>query len=738
MPYRSVRSLLVAVSAACVVLAPTLPLAAITLSFTKFADPNVVAGLSSKGAIGFTFAGNKFVGSVYSGGQLYSTDLSGGSVAAFGPSGVLNAGIFEHYVASSYGLGGFPSRDIYVGDLHGNENSIVHITNDGTSHDKFVGGMCGSPNSLCGAVRGILFDSIGTFGNNMLVATSLGNIYQITASGAVTLLANVTEDAEGMDIIPPNANFGPFAGQLIVASESSGLLRAISPGGVVTKLNPGNPIYHAEVVSFVPLNLGASGSALEGYYEANYSLTTNTAVFKVAPSQFTSLKGDLIVSGELGVGQPLVTDVHWNGTSFVQTQVGVFPPQPEDGFFLTAAILEASPCLQLQKESVLCATDSVGDYLYSFQVTNLSTTTAYHLLLLNLPPPATATPDDITFPGGLAPGQTSPVETVRIHGAHPGTFPFLFGLFDNNVQQCCAFSHSIELPACNCAQVLSDQVCTAGASGFTYTFTIQDLRVAPPVSYALVTATTPGLVITQSGAPIVPALGYGGTTTQTVGFSGPAATPGATVCFMLSVHDASLAQCCSIDRCATLPLSGGQSPGCIFNAHAPDLDVTLNTGINPASPGAPQPDPNWTVIVPRPAQAAQSILWPDLDWPWAIPGTTWISRQPDAAAVAGVSAIRYRRCFCVGAGAQEATLDLSLWADDRASLLLNGAPIAGPGGHYAAADPLSVHLTSAVGGSGLFKAGVNCLVAVVHESGSTTGLDVFGSIKAAGGACVPP
>ena len=713
---------------------------AVTLSFNKFADPNVVSGLGSKGAIGFTFAGNKFVGSVYSGGQLYSTDLNGQNVAAFGPSGVLNASTFEHYVASSYGLGGFPSRDVYVGDLHGSESSIVHITNDGTSSNKFVGGLCGNANSLCGTVRGILFDSIGTFGNHMLVATSLGNIYEVTASGTVTLLASVNEDAEGMDIIPTNATFGSFAGQLIVASENSGLLRAISPGGVVTVLNPGNPVFHAEVVSFVPLNLGASGNPLEGFYESDYSLTPNTAVLKADASQFSSLKGDLIVSGELGVvpSQPLITDIHWNGTSFVQTQVAIFAPQPEDGFFLTAAILEGAPCLQIQKERVLCATDGSGDYIYSFQVTNLSTTTAYHLLLLDLPPPATATPDDVTFAGGLAPGQTSPVETVRIHGAHAGTFPFLFGLFDQNVQQCCAFAHSIELPACDCAQVLSDQVCTAGAAGFTYTFTIQDLRTAPPVSFALVTATTPGLVITQSGAPLVPPLGFAGTTTQTVGFSGPAATPGATVCFMLSVHDASLAQCCAIDRCATLPRSNGQTPVCVLNTDVSDLDVTLNTGIDPASPGVLQPDPNWTVILPRPAQPAQSVLWPDLDWPWAIPGTNWISRDPNAASLAGDSVIRYRRCFCISAKAKEATLDLSLWADDRASLLLNGAPIAGPGGHYAAEKPLSVHLTGAVGSGRLFTAGNNCLVAVVHEAGNSTGLDLFGSVKAVGGACAPP
>jgi hypothetical protein len=34
--------------------------------------------------------------------------------------------------------------------------------------------------------------------------------------------------------------------------------------------------------------------------------------------------------------------------------------------------------------------------------------------------------------------------------------------------------------------------------------------------------------------------------------------------------------------------------------------------------------------------------------------------------------------------------------------------------------------------------GTNCLVAVVDEVGSTTGLDHFGSIQAVGGACSAP
>jgi hypothetical protein len=323
----------------------TLEAGAITL--TQFASPNDLPALLNLGAIGFTYDGNKFVGSVYTGGQLYSTTLSGGagSVASFGPANVLNSGKFEHYLTSPLGTPGFPNGDIYVGDVQVTgttvQNSIVHITNDGSAYDTFVTLPSGS-----GQVRGILFDSVGTFGNNMLVATNLGNIYEVTSSKVVTLLASLGEDAEGMAVLPNNAGFYP--GNLIVASEISGNLRAIDPNtGMVTIINPNEPIKNAEIVSFVPFNLGVSGSSLEGFYESNFSEATtnnNTAVWFAGASQFSTMLGDLIVTEELGSPHPRILDLKWNGTDFDQIVIDSdFGPQPEDGIFLTSNILAAVP-----------------------------------------------------------------------------------------------------------------------------------------------------------------------------------------------------------------------------------------------------------------------------------------------------------------------------------------------------------------------------------------------------------
>ena len=89
----------------------------------------------------------------------------------------------------------------------------------------------------------------------------------------------------------------------------------------------------AEEIGFVPLNLG-SGGPLEGFYAAAYP---SSGIPKADASQFTGMLGDAIVTDEFGHG---ITDVHWNGTNFVDSPVGTFPAQPEDGIFVTQAIIQ--------------------------------------------------------------------------------------------------------------------------------------------------------------------------------------------------------------------------------------------------------------------------------------------------------------------------------------------------------------------------------------------------------------
>lgn len=304
------------------------------LTLNVFTDPHPPMCC---GTIGFAYIGDGFVGSVQADGTgnvLYRTDTSGGSVSVFAPTVLIPGGSpsSEHFVASSLGLGGFPNRDVYVAAANG----IIHIDHAGTSGTPTITSVDGIPGSnLASPVRGILFDAIGTFGGDMLVTTSGGQIYRVDSTGAATLLASVGEDTEGLDIAPLGT-FGPYAGQLIVASEGSGLLRAITTTGTITVINPSTPIAGAEELTFVPLNLGASGNPVEGFYGSNY--TEN--VVKGAASEFASMLGDIIVTGEF---THFVWNVHWDGSAAVNTNIGSFPNQPEDGIFVTAAIINPCP-----------------------------------------------------------------------------------------------------------------------------------------------------------------------------------------------------------------------------------------------------------------------------------------------------------------------------------------------------------------------------------------------------------
>jgi len=295
-------------------------------------------------AIGWSYAGNKFVGTILGDGikKLYSTDLTGGSVTSFGTyiggaPVVLNPTHFgEHFVSSSLGLGGFPNRDIYVAS----GNNIQHITNAGIADNGLF-----LTNGLQGDVRGITFDAVGTFNNQMIITTDQGYVYKVNSAGVPTQIAYTGEDTEGLDIAPIASTpiWGSLAGSLFVASEGSGMIRAIDPITSAITLVAQTPfgIPSAEQLNFVPMDLGASGNPLEGLYSASYDGNSNNSNVVFAPaSQFAGLQGHIILTGELS------RDIYDLSGINTWATVGTFPNgvypnngQPEDGLFVTTTVL---------------------------------------------------------------------------------------------------------------------------------------------------------------------------------------------------------------------------------------------------------------------------------------------------------------------------------------------------------------------------------------------------------------
>ncbi len=275
------------------------------------------AGVNSNGTIGFAFAGDMFVGTIYNSGlnTLYSTDLNGGNQQVFAP-GVSIPGGFEqeHFIASSAGLGGFPSNDLYVGV----DGGIVHINHGGTTSDMFVTG-------LDGYARNILFDDVGTFGHDMLVSTSSGKLYRVNSAGVATYVTDLGEDVEGMDIAP--LSYAVHPGELFVGAENSGNISAVKPDGTMTLLAN---VPWTEMLSFIPTFGMLPG---EGFYSANF----RPNILYASSGQFAGYIGDILVTSEYGNHE--MTVLHWNGSSFDSTVIGNFPNTPEDGFFLNDSML---------------------------------------------------------------------------------------------------------------------------------------------------------------------------------------------------------------------------------------------------------------------------------------------------------------------------------------------------------------------------------------------------------------
>lgn len=295
------------------------------VSFTTFVQNSDIAAAEggNTSTIAFNYTGTSFVGSVYFGtdnNQLYSTNLSGGGVAQYGQP--IPGFTSEVVVAAGLGLGGFAKGAVYAGN--GGGNQIYYVPSVGAP---VLFGSTGHSENI----RQIFFDPGNTFGGNMIVTTSDGNVYEFNSSGVPTLLASLGVDTEGIDIA--SSDFGPYAGDLLVSSEATGDIYAIPPGGGSFTALPGVNIPLAETVSTVPLDLGLSGNPIEGFYVANYPVNVQFA----GASQFAGMQGDAVVTSEFSSSAP-IWDVHYNSGSgtFSVTQIGNLPNQSEDGIFVTA------------------------------------------------------------------------------------------------------------------------------------------------------------------------------------------------------------------------------------------------------------------------------------------------------------------------------------------------------------------------------------------------------------------
>ncbi len=229
-------------------------------------------------------------------------------------------------------------------------------------------------------------------------------------------------------------------------------------------------------------------------------------------------------------------------------------------------------CMRIVRSEIRCETDATGkptgNYVWTFQVRNLSGTPVAHLFLSGLPSPATATPDHLIFNPPLASGGVSAPQQVILTNAAPGPLTLLVSLHDATLNQCCSASVTLDLPDCDCAQIADESLPSCFPSvppPYKYTFTVQNLSsiivqkvlVAAVSPIDLITPVDPAQLQVTAAVNAVSPTGQGqvaGPLTLLIG--GPLAKGGQKVCVNISLTDEKIDACCAITRCFTLPDCG--------------------------------------------------------------------------------------------------------------------------------------------------------------------------------------
>ena len=125
--------------------------------------------------------------------------------------------------------------------------------------------------------------------------------------------------------------------------------------------------------------------------------------------------------------------------------------------------------------------------------------------------------------------------------------------------ECCGTEVCVELPAC-CMDITDESITVNAANGDAeYTFTVTNLGgLAPTVAGHLFMSVVspPGVTISNEWQDLGTLNDNDSITLSTI-ISG--AQPGAEICFQITMHDATLNECCGIVHCITIP-GGGTGP----------------------------------------------------------------------------------------------------------------------------------------------------------------------------------
>lgn len=318
-------------------------------------------------------------------------------------------------------------------------------------------------------------------------------------------------------------------------------------GGVTFDWEFGEEVTNPGVVPGFGLAANVAGPAREGYFNWLVRNQDNT-------NANLSLRGQ------------------WDDSTFIVSSGGPSFETSLATLVLIPEVFGPSDCAEVSDLHVACdLTDPTGGtYQVTLTVTNNSGVPVTHLVIPSTSTvpglPVTISPNVFPQSPALAVGASTSITLTINNGTAGDPVCFRLGMLDEQIQNCCSVEVCVTLPLCDCAQISNESVICdpLNPGAYIYQFTITNVwNQTAEDTFLLGNPTLPAglsFVPDNFNYPPLPPGGSITLTTQIVG-----GTPGQTFCFQISLHEALTHDydCCSVERCLTLPPCGPEP--CLSN-----------------------------------------------------------------------------------------------------------------------------------------------------------------------------
>jgi len=206
--------------------------------------------------------------------------------------------------------GGFPTGDVFSGN--GQPGQIVRISPGGDVSSPWV-----TLPGEYGLLRGALYvDRTGTWGGDLIVVTTTGNVWTVTSAGVPAKIASVGQPGtnsaptlEGVVTVPDDpATYGPLAGDIVASSETDGGVYAIDAQGNSTYYSLG--LSNLEAIELVPAD--------ENFFGVDYG---NHRLMAAPAADFAGMAGQFLVDQESSTDTSGLWRIYWDGSTLQKAEV---------------------------------------------------------------------------------------------------------------------------------------------------------------------------------------------------------------------------------------------------------------------------------------------------------------------------------------------------------------------------------------------------------------------------------